>query len=210
MSSPLRMSPLTRKLAAVDYLVSALVTLVEISGFDADRRASPPRSRVQRELASPSGADTPEPPAITGSPADSRDAAIANLSLKLRDARLELSAALDAAAAPGSSGSEDATLEADLAEANERLCQYASDVSQARESLREATLENARLKNALEAFDDLVPGLRCVAAPDHPFPRRANLLGDTAVSFPVFPPLTPRRSRSVPLPGHPTSPRAGA
>ena len=106
MSSPLRMSPLTRKLAAVDYLVSALVTLVEISGFDADRRDSPPRSRVQRELASPSGADTPEPPAITGSPADSRDAAIANLSLKLRDARLELPAALDAAAAPGSSGSE--------------------------------------------------------------------------------------------------------
>ena len=135
------MSPIRRKLAvplvAMDYLASALGKLADIvdappfyASFD-----------VQDELmSSPGSVDTPSPAADEP---DAKDRAIANLTMKLSDMQMALSA-LEGTSEPRVASEPDENLTAALAEANERLFSFSKDATEAHEAMLEAIDERKR------------------------------------------------------------------
>ena len=205
------MSPIRRKLAvplvAMDYLASALGKLADIvdappfyASFD-----------VQDELmSSPGSVDTPSPAADEP---DAKDRAIANLTMKLSDMQMALSA-LEGTSEPRVASEPDENLTAALAEANERLFSFSKDATEAHEAMLEAIDEKETLASALETYKTLVPTIRCaflahrVLSPPAR-PRRSDSRAQLAHSL-IPPQLQPQVLQRRPPRGHPHRTRAHA
>ena len=205
------MSPIRRKLAvplaARDYLASALGLLAEIVDappFDASFDA-------QDELmSSPGSIDTPSP-AADGP--DAKDRAIANLTVKLSDMQMTLSA-LEGTSEPRVASEPDENLTAALAEADERLFRFSKDATEAHEAMLEAMDEKEKLASALGTYEALVPTIRCAStahralsppARPRPFDSRAQLARSL-----TRPQLQPQVLQRRPPRGHPRRARAHA
>jgi len=205
------MSPIRRKLAvplvAMDYLASALGKLAEIVDappFDAS-------FDVQDELMnSPGSVDTPSPAADEP---DAKDRAIANLTIKLSDMQMALSA-LEGTSEPRVASEPDENLTAALAEANERLFSFSKDATEAHEAMLEAIDGKETLASALETYKTLVPTIRCaflahrVLSPPAR-PRRSDSRAQLAHSL-IPPQLQPQVLQRRPPRGHPHRTRAHA
>lgn len=201
------MSPIRRKLAvplaAMDYLASALGKLAEI--VDA-----PPFDAQDELMSSPGSIDTPSP-AADGP--DAKDRAIANLTVKLSDMQMTLSA-LEGTSEPRVASEPDENLTAALAEANERLFRFSKDATEAHEAMLEAMDEKEKLASALGTYEALVPTIRCASTAHRALspparPRTSDSRAQLARSL-TRPQLRPQVLQRRPPRGHPRRARAHA